>query len=571
MNAAIVLFVYCRPDHTRRTVSALLRNPEAANSDLVVFSDGPRGPGQMKAVQQVRDYIQEIKGFRSLKVHQSSQNLGLSRSIIEGVTHVLTQYDRVIVLEDDIITSSYFLRYMNDALDLYQNDERVISVHGYSLPTSTTLPDTFFLRGADCWGWGTWRRGWDLFNPDGKFLLDQLKCNNLIREFNLKGAYSYSKMLEQQIKGLNDSWAVRWHASAFIANKLTLHPGRSLVHNIGNDSSGTHSITTTALDAVVSETQINVRRIPIAESSAAKKAYEFFFRAQRYPLRLLASISSKEKLYLKLKTITKDWLPPKLKVHLQNWFWRNDKITFDGPFASWQEAEAKSSGYQDKKILEKVLSATLAVKRKEAVFERDSVLFDEIQYSWPITAALMWAAARCDGCLSVLDFGGSLGTSYFQNRKFLADLKSVRWSVVEQEHFVKTGRDHIQDERLCFYSTIAGSISADKPNVILLSSVLQYLEDPYEILEELVESDAELILVDRTPFLSVGSSDIFKVQINPKSINLSRYPIRYFSCDNFINWFHSRGPNIVEEFPSLDELDPIANWKGLIFLRNEND
>lgn len=568
MNTAIALFVYCRPNHTRRTVSALLRNPEAANSDLIVFSDGPRGPGQAMLVRQVRDYIQGVKGFRSLQVHQAPQNLGLSRSIIQGVTHVLTQYERVIVVEDDIVTSPYFLRYMNDALDLYQNDERVISVHGYSLPTRMALPDTFFLRGADCWGWGTWRRGWNLFNPDGQFLLGQLKCKNLISAFDFNGAYSYSDMLEQQITGLNDSWAVRWHASAFLENKLTLHPGRSLVHNIGNDSTGTHSVTTNALDATLSETPINVRCIPLVESSAAKKAYESFFRSQRHSLRSLIVRFLKETMHQKLKLIAKDWLPPVLVVHVQNWFFRKDKITFDGPFEAWREAEINSSGYDDKKILEKVLSATLKVKRNEAIFERDSVLFDEVQYSWPVTAALMWAAAKSGGCLSVLDFGGSLGTSYFQNRKFLESLRRVRWSVVEQSHFVEAGRNHIEHEWLCFYPTIADCISIEKPNVVLLSSVLQYLEDPYAVLEELIDSGAELILIDRTPFLLSGSSDILKVQINPQSISLSRYPIWYFYYDKFIDWFKSRGFTKLEEFPALDNLDRAANWKGLIFIKN---
>ncbi len=140
--------------------------------------------------------------------------------------------------------------------------------------------------------------------------------------------------------------------------------------------------------------------------------------------------------------VAKDWLPPVLTRKLLRFSSLKGGITFDGPFVSWEEAKQRSSGYEDEQILDKVLAATLKVKRGEAVFERDSVLFDEIQYAWSVTAGLMWAAALDSGRLSVLDYGGSLGSSYFQNKKFLEDLQIVRWSVVEQAHFYEAGRAH---------------------------------------------------------------------------------------------------------------------------------
>ena len=176
MTAPIALFVYARPGHARRTVEALLNNSEASSSDLIVFSDAARTPDKEESVRLVREYISGIKGFRSLTVHHRPQNFGLAKSIIEGVTQVLADRERVIVLEDDLETSPYFLRYMNEALDRFAEEERVISVHGYVYPTEKTLPEAFFLRGADCWGWATWRRGWAQFNPDGQFLLDELRC-----------------------------------------------------------------------------------------------------------------------------------------------------------------------------------------------------------------------------------------------------------------------------------------------------------------------------------------------------------------------------------------------------------
>ena len=529
MNAPIALFVYARPDHAHRTVEALLQNPEASSSDLIVFSDAAPTLDNEESVRRVREYIASIQGFRSLTVHHRPHNFGLAKSIIEGVTQVLADHERVIVLEDDLETSPHFLRYMNEALDRYEDDSRVISVHGYVYPTEEMLPETFFLRGADCWGWATWRSGWAYFNPDGQYLLDELKRQNLLKTFDLNGAYSYSRMLQGQINGRNDSWAVRWHASAFLANKLTLYPGRSLVLNIGNDGSGAHCGTTNVLDVQLSNTPVSLGDIAIEESAAAKKAIEYYHRTKQSLIKRLFRRFMTDKILQRLIVITKDLLPPLFARQLR----RFRGIAFEGPFATWDEAKQRSSGYDDEKILDKVLEATLKVKHGEAVFERDSVLFDEIQYSWPVTAGLLWVAAREGGRLSVLDFGGSLGGSYFQNCKFLEGLTSVRWSVVEQAHFVEAGRKHIQDERLVFYPTIAECVAAEKPNVVLLSSVVHYLEDPYAVLDELVRSGSDLVVVDLT-IVNKELEDRVFLQHVPKGIYEASYPCYSLSENRLI-------------------------------------
>ncbi len=281
MRAPITLFTYARSGHTQRTVEALLRNPGVNEHDLIVYSDAPRTTDKAQAVAAVREYLQTITGFRSVTIHHRPHNYGLAKSIIEGVTEVLARYERIIVLEDDMVTSPYFLSYMNDALDRFVDDERVISAHGYVYPVQETLPEAFFLRGADCWGWATWRRGWSLFNPDGQALLDELKRRSLIKEFDFNGAYGYSKMLEGWIKGANDSWAIRWHASAFLAEKLTLCPGRSLVHNIGNDNSGTHCGSSSTCDAVLSATPINIADLEVKPSELGFIVFERFLQKSK--------------------------------------------------------------------------------------------------------------------------------------------------------------------------------------------------------------------------------------------------------------------------------------------------
>jgi hypothetical protein len=282
MNCApIALFVYNRPWHTRQTVEALQKNELAEDSDLFIFSDAPKKPEAAAAVQEVRDYISHISGFKSIKIIEREENMGLANSIINGVTKVCGEYDRVIVLEDDLVTTPYFLRFMNDALDLYEHEESIISIHGYMYPVMENLPETFFLRGADCWGWATWKRGWGLFEPDGGKLLASLKSQHLEREFNFGGSYDYLGMLDSQVKGENDSWAIRWYASAFLKNKLTLYPGRSLVLNIGNDNSGTHCGATEIFSGDIIARPVAVGGIPIVASLEARSAVAKYFAAHR--------------------------------------------------------------------------------------------------------------------------------------------------------------------------------------------------------------------------------------------------------------------------------------------------
>jgi hypothetical protein len=277
--APIALFVYNRPWHTQQTIEALLANAEAAQTSLIVFSDGARNEEGKQSVSSVRAFIRSITGFKSIEIIERETNLGLARSIIDGVTRVCEEYGRVIVLEDDLVTATSFLAYMNEGLVRYEHDDRVISIHGYVYPVAATLPETFFLKGADCWGWATWKRGWDLFESDGRVLLQQLTHRKLTRRFDFDGAYPYTKMLKNQIKGKNDSWAIRWYASAFLKDRLTLYPGRSLVHNIGNDGSGTHCSETGAYSGEISAIPVQVELTRAEEHVFARDQIKSFFRA----------------------------------------------------------------------------------------------------------------------------------------------------------------------------------------------------------------------------------------------------------------------------------------------------
>jgi glycosyltransferase involved in cell wall biosynthesis len=279
--APVVLFVFNRQRHTQQTIEALRNNEWADASELFVYSDGPKSETDQGKVQAIREYLKALTGFKKITVIKRDNNLGLAQSIITGVAEIVSKYGRIIVLEDDMETSPFFLRFMNEALELYKEDEKVISIHGYMYPVKAELPDTFFLKGADCWGWATWKRGWDLFETDGRKLLAELKAANLTSRFDFDGSYGYTKMLKDQVQGKNNSWAIRWYASAFLKDKLTLYPGSSLILNTGTDASGTHCNASDIFDTQVSQEPIRVKKIPTEENPTAREAIEHYFRSTK--------------------------------------------------------------------------------------------------------------------------------------------------------------------------------------------------------------------------------------------------------------------------------------------------
>jgi putative methyltransferase (TIGR04325 family) len=267
------------------------------------------------------------------------------------------------------------------------------------------------------------------------------------------------------------------------------------------------------------------------------------------------------------KHLIKDWLPPAVLRTIKAL--RNNDIHFSGAYASWAEAQTHSTGYDAAAILTKVLDATLKVKNGEAAFERDSIVFDKIEYEWPVLTGLMWAASR-NGGLSVLDFGGALGSSYFQNREFLRCLKSSSWSVVEQPHYVRAGQLHLQDETLCFYHTVAECLRKKSPNAVVVSSVLQYLEDPAGILNELLGVNADILILDRT-IINSGASNRIYAQHVPASIYTASYPVQSISEKWLLDEIGKNYRLITDfeslPFPTLATID--SRFKGYIFKKNE--
>lgn len=278
MLAPILLFAYNRPRHLQRTVEALAQNPLAQDSELFVFADGARTEDDREDVDLVRSYIHTIEGFKTVHRVERDRNYGLAANIIDGVTRVVNEYGRVIVLEDDLVTAPGFLQFMNDALDTYADEPRVGHIQAYDFTQNPRLPETFLIKFTGSWGWATWQRAWQHFNPDGQYLLDELRRRHLTHRFDFNGKYGFTRMLRRQVEGKNNSWAIRWNASLFLQDILSLNVGRSLVQNEGFDGSGTHCGADHLYQAKLYPDRLRVEKIsPITENLEARKIFEHYY------------------------------------------------------------------------------------------------------------------------------------------------------------------------------------------------------------------------------------------------------------------------------------------------------
>lgn len=552
--APIALFLYNRPDHSKRTLDALALNIEAKDSDLIIYCDAAKANAskeQVERINKVREIANAETRFKSVNVIVQKENKGLSASIVSGVTEVLDKYGKIIVVEDDLIVSQDFLSFMNTSLIKYENNPEVVCITGYVYPIKKQFSEAFFLKGADCWTWATWKNKWSLFNQDAVQLKNELIAKDLVREFNFNNSYPYMQMLEDKINGKNQSWAILWYASAFLANKYCLYPPHSMVHNIGNDGSGTHALKETSIYKVdIKESTKIIFPNTVEENMVARKQFELFFN------------SAKPSLIDRAKNKIKRVIKRVLKTQpVYGW---------SGDFASWEKAQKKCSGYDNSIIVNKVKDAVLKVKKGEAKFERDSVLFDEIYFFEPIVNALNSSVK--DNKLHVCDFGGSLGSSYFQFKEQFKNLTELKWTVVEQEHFVEIGNKEIAYENLSFQKTIDEALKVQTKQLLLLFSVLQYIPNAHELIKKLISYKFEYIIIDRTAFIE-RPNDRIAIQVVPPDIYEASYPCWFFNENNFLNLFlkdYDLLNSFVDEIPEPMLLGAEkVSWKGYYLKRKD--
>lgn len=279
---------------------------------------------------------------------------------------------------------------------------------------------------------------------------------------------------------------------------------------------------------------------------------------------------------MEIKSFIKLFIPP-IIFKFYNLCYRKSKYGWFGNYKSWSEAKVDCSGYDSELILESVSKATLKVLNGEALFERDSVLFNKIDYSYPILSALMWIAVKNSGKLNLIDFGGSLGSIFYQNRFFLSCLEKVEWNIIEQSHYVNCGKKIIKDDKLIFFNSIKECLDhyntkESKPKVILLSSVLQYIEKPYELLDEIIDFGFDFVIFDRTSF-NIDKIDRLTIQKVPDEIYKASYPSWFLNEQSLIQSFDSKYDLIYTFFSTIPgeqvyKIDnkPLGYGKGFLFM-----
>ncbi len=271
--APIVLFTYNRPWHTKQLLDSLALNAEAKDSILYIYCDGIKDGESITSIHKIQETRRIAKAenrFQKVFVQEQINNKGLANSIIDGVTEIVNIYESVIILEDDLVLSKYFLYYMNDSLVRYKENKNVGQIGACNFfACGDNFPNAFFIPMPDCLGWATWKNRWDYFIPDSQLLLEQLKKNNLEYNFNAYGSYNMIGMLKSQIKGEVNSWAIRWQAICILNNWLILYPNPSLSNHI-ESTEATHE--SSNIIPPLCKTKPNLESIDIVENSKVIKA-----------------------------------------------------------------------------------------------------------------------------------------------------------------------------------------------------------------------------------------------------------------------------------------------------------
>lgn len=255
-----------------------MSNPLFEESNVFVFADGPKEnatEADISKIVEVRKLFEPLSNKLNVTLRFSEINRGLTTSIVSGITEIINQYEKVIVVEDDLELSPGFLKYMNDALNLYENEERVMHIGGYMVPHNKNLPETFFLRAPTIWGWGTWKRAWNKFEVDAGILLKQLEekfGKDFSYELNVNGTYNYTKQLNDIAAGKLDTWDIQWAASIYLHEGLCLHPNNSLSRNNGFDGSGVHCYPMDIYEKQKISNSILIEEIKLETSRIGEKA-----------------------------------------------------------------------------------------------------------------------------------------------------------------------------------------------------------------------------------------------------------------------------------------------------------
>lgn len=532
----VVLFAYARPVHLARVLGCLREN---AVPLIYAFADGAKGASDAAAVAETRALLRAID-WCEVRLTERTENLGLGRNVLAGVTEVAAKHEAFIVWEDDLICVPGTYEWMCAALRHYSDDSRVMSVSAWTHPrvTPADVGDApYFDARADCWVWGAWARSWTGMNAESALEKMRLAARRGMRP----DAYGADLPAQAEYEQRRNVWAVRWLYHHFLHAGLCLRPPWSMVEHIGFDAMATNAAGSEEwANPPLRPTPPKPLRWPQPiENSHCRNLWR-----SAYP-RLSVVERARRKLLRVARMLFKPMISESLRMRLRCYFgWK----WFRGRYRDWAAAQAASGGYDDDVIVRKVLAATLEVKAGRAAFERDGVLFGTVDPDGPLLEVLQGIAATRQGRLRVLDFGGSLGTNYWRHRTLVPAGEDLRWDVVEQRAFVEAGRTHLADTPLKFHADVQAAQAAGDHDVLLCSCVLQYLEEPFRALDEWSRLEIPYLLLNNLP-LHPRKPDRLMVQHVPPSIYPASYPVWFFNREDFLKRVGVRY-EVVKEFAS---------------------
>lgn len=548
----MVLFAYARPALLARALDCLRENRVPL---IYAFADGAKGPADTAAVAAIRAQLRGVD-WCELRLTERAGNLGLGRSVLAGVTEVAARHEAFLVWEDDLICVPGTYAWMSAALRHYADDVRVMSVSGWTHPRIVPADagrEPYFDGRADCWVWGTWSRAWR--GMGNETALEKLAAAR--RSGVHPDAYGTDLPVMARQEATRNTWAVRWLYHHMQHGGLCLRPPWSMVEHIGFDE---------ATNAAEAWEWINPPLRPVPPIPAAWPAPRVhpecrgLWRRANPPALFWARC--RRRLKRDLELFARHMVPRPVRRWLAS---RWQDIRWEGDYAGWPEARRAAGGYDQERILQRSIRALRKVRAGGARYEQDGVAFHAPPGGWPAMTAIRAQAAQSDGRLGLVDFGGALGSLYYKYKTVWDGIADVRWQVIEQPHYVAAGQREFADGRLTFHVQAEAAAVARTSDVLLLSSVLQYLEQPHENLDALLAHRFALVVLDRTPLITRGR-DRLTVQQVPPAVGRASYPCWHFDRDRLLAHF-AADYDLQLEFPGADGALGGAIYRGFVFRR----
>ncbi len=568
MNTAVLLLAYNRPDLTRRVFKAIQK---ARPSRLYISQDGPRNTStfELSQIKAVRDCLQ-IKWPCKVKYNFQTKNLGCKSGVSFGLNWFFSHENEGIVLEDDCLPHASFFSFCTCLLQKYRNQAKIGVINGTNFTGYRPKDGSsyYFTKYPHIWGWAGYAhvmRGYDQNIQAWPRVKETALWKNLFKN-GFERDY-WNGIMERTYLNKIDTWDYQFAMNLWVQQKICISPAVNLVENIGFGKNATHTERKTLISRLSQKNDlkhiIHPKKIELNLNNEEKEFKKIFQTPENKNKR-------KKKINLLLFITTKTFLKAifkKISLFAKTkWRYPKDVIKFHGPYTNWADAKKKSKGYGEKKILKKIFSAAFKVKKGLGAFERDSVVFQKAEFEWPIVAILASAAASNEGRLVILDFGGSLGSSFFQNLPIFQDLKQLQWCIVEQPAFVQMGKKHFEQKELRFFQSIEEAVSFAKPHVVLLSGVLQYLEKPDYFLKKIWRIGADWVVFDKV-IVNRRQQDEIYVQEVPPSIYRGSYPCFSFAEDKLLKnipaSYKMLSKIVSLPFPALRGIR--SEFKGYVF------